>query len=215
MADIEHFDREFPSLSNNSQLPTTGQSSLWSTAGSRNTGGSAQRNQGAAISGSQQNDQSDFFSASSRVAANQGSFRFGSQTGASQPSQAQASTADDFPPLNRNGNGEIGQDRAASLMSTIGFGSQGNIGGGSTQSNRAGNGLLNALSANSRSSEVRSPTFGNIDPVPYRHYRLNADLLQALGPKTAGIHWRKKKPIKSQYLFGKAVLHHKHLCQAQ
>lgn len=42
-------------------------------------------------------------------------------------------------------------------MSTLGFGAQGNTGGGSLQGIRAGNGLLNALSANSRTTDVRSP----------------------------------------------------------
>jgi CCR4-NOT transcription complex subunit 2 len=151
MANFEDYDREFPSLSNNSQISSSGQASMWSMAGSRNTGVPVQRNQGTPQATAQQNDQNDFFSASSRIASNQGSFRFGSQASANQSSQVQAGAPDDFPPLNRNGNGDIGQDRGASLMSTIGFGAQGS---------RAGNGLLNALSANSRSSEVRSPTSG-------------------------------------------------------
>ncbi|KAL1902643.1 transcriptional regulator [Sporothrix stenoceras] len=140
--------------------------------------------------------------------SNQGSFRFGSQTasigqanigqqssigqasiGQQQQQQQQAAQSsqpgsiDDFPPLNRSANaGEIGQDRTASLMSSLGYGSQASatspappgIGGtagagGASAARGMGNGLLNALSANSGSrvasggssgapgGEVRSP----------------------------------------------------------
>lgn len=58
--------------------------------------------------------------------------------------QAPSNTADDFPPLNRNANGDI---------SNLGYGSA-----STTQANRAGNGLLNAISANTRAAEARSPT---------------------------------------------------------
>lgn len=168
-----HYRREFPSLSNSSQLSNAGQSTMWSTSASRSVGGHVQRSQGTPIPSSQQSQQDDFFSATSRLpSSNQGSFRFGSQASMSQSSQTQASNVDDFPPLSRNGNGEIGQDRATSLMSTLGFGGQGGLSVGSNQSSRAGNGLLNAL--NSRSSdgrEVRSPTSGKICTVsPQPHF---------------------------------------------
>lgn len=177
--------REFPSLSNSSQLVNSGQASLWSTAGSRNIGGQAiQRGANTPLS-SQQSQQEDMFGASARLQSNQGSFRFGSQANIGQATIGQASigqasigqpapssqpgSIDDFPPLNRSANaGEIGQDRTASLMSSLGYGSQasatspvpqGGAGGGRSM----GNGLLNALSANSGSrvssggGEVRSP----------------------------------------------------------
>ncbi|KAI1243996.1 hypothetical protein MGN70_013864 [Eutypa lata] len=153
-------------------MPNSGQSSLWSTAGagSRNMGGAIQRNQPTPHS---QQGHDDLFSSASRMSTNQGSFRFGNQT--AQSSQPPPSSIDDFPPLNisnfRNGNGEIGQERGMSLMSTLGFGAQGggaaaaagatavgaSAGTSSLQGTRVGNGLLNALSANTRSSEVRSP----------------------------------------------------------
>ncbi|KAF5020986.1 hypothetical protein F66182_6967 [Fusarium sp. NRRL 66182] len=145
---------EFPSLSNNAQMSNANQSSMWSTAGSRNLGGPIQRNQPTPIS-SQQGGQDDMFSpTSSRGPSVQGGFRFGNQGNIGQPSQAQSSSVDDFPPLNQTSNGEIGSDRTASLMSSLGFGSQ--AGPGPSTSNRV-NGLLNALSANSRSNEARSP----------------------------------------------------------
>ncbi|CAJ2513619.1 Uu.00g017380.m01.CDS01 [Anthostomella pinea] len=148
---------EFPALSNNSQLPSTNSSSLWSTGGSRNTGGTMQRNQPP----SQQGQQEDFFSSSSsRLGSNQGGFRFGNQNSVPQPSQPQPNSIDEFPPLNnnpRNGNGEIGQERGSSLMSTLGFGAQGSATPGSLQPTRSGNGLLNALSANTRSTDGHSP----------------------------------------------------------
>jgi CCR4-NOT transcription complex subunit 2 len=120
-------------------------------------GGSIQRNQSTPLSSQQAQD--DLFPASSRT---QGSFRFGNQS--AQTTQPPPSSIDDFPPLNttsfRNGSGEIGQERSAKLMSTLGFGAQGAAAPGvpgSAPGARAGNGLLNALSANNRASEARSP----------------------------------------------------------
>ncbi|KAF5666205.1 NOT2 family [Fusarium heterosporum] len=137
---------EFPSLSNNAQMSNASQSSMWSTAGSRNLGGPIQRNQ----STPQQGGQDDMFSPTS--SRGQGGFRFGNQGNIGQP--AQPSSVDDFPPLNQTSNGEMGPDRTSSLMSSLGFGSQ--AGSVPSTSNR-GNGLLNALSANSRAIDARSP----------------------------------------------------------
>ncbi|KAH7149953.1 hypothetical protein B0J13DRAFT_279327 [Dactylonectria estremocensis] len=147
---------EFPSLSNNSQLSNASQASMWSGTGSRNLGGSIQRNQPTPLS-SQQGGQDDLFSPnSSRMPPVQGSFRFGSQASMSgQSSQPQSTSIDDFPPLSRTANGEIGSERGANLMTSLGFGPQAGA-PGPVQNNR-GNGLLNALSANSRASEIRSP----------------------------------------------------------
>ncbi|KAK9422718.1 putative CobW-domain-containing protein [Seiridium unicorne] len=154
--------REFPSLSNNSQLPSASQSSLWSTTGSRNVG-PIQRNQPTPLS-SQQGQQDDMFSPSSRLASSQGSFRFGGQGSVGQSSQPQPGSIDDFPPLNnnngfRNSNGDIGQERGSNLMSQLGFGAQPSP-APSLSGSRAGNGLLNALSANTRANETRSPDAG-------------------------------------------------------
>ncbi|KAI0152356.1 hypothetical protein F4776DRAFT_601245 [Hypoxylon sp. NC0597] len=150
---------EFPSLSNNSQLPSAN-SSLWSAGGSRGMGGTIQRNQQPTPLSAQHSQQDDFFSPS-RMSSNQGQYRFGNQNNITQSSQPQPGSIDDFPPLNnnnmRNGNGEIGQERASNLMSTLGFGTQGSAAPGSLQGPRSGNGLLNALSANTRSADVRSP----------------------------------------------------------
>ncbi|GAP82456.1 putative NOT2 NOT3 NOT5 family protein [Rosellinia necatrix] len=148
---------EFPSLSNNSQLPSGNASSLWA-GGSRPMSGAIQRNQPTPHS--QQSQQDDFFSSSSRISTTQGAFRFGTQASMPQSSQPQPSSIDEFPPLNnslRNGEADIGQERGSTLMSTLGFGAQGSTAGGSLQGTRAGNGLLNALSANSRSTDVCSP----------------------------------------------------------
>lgn len=148
--------REFPSLSNNSQLPNANQTSMWSTAGSRNASGPVQRNQPTPVS-SQQTGQDELFSTnSSRLPSAQGSFRFGNQGNIQPPSQVPPTTIDEFPPLNRSANGDIGSERGASLMSSLGFGPQSGASATPLQSNR-GNGLLNALSANSRANEVRSP----------------------------------------------------------
>ncbi|QPG94854.1 hypothetical protein C2857_007154 [Epichloe festucae Fl1] len=142
---------EFPSLSNNSQLNSGNSASMWASGGSRNLSGPVQRNQGTPVS-SQQGALEDMFGGgSSRMPSNQGSFRFGNQGNLSSASQGQPSTADDFPPLNRGSNGEIGSARSANLMS-FAFGSQHGASG-----LHRGNGLLNALSANSRVNDARSP----------------------------------------------------------
>ncbi|ERS97693.1 hypothetical protein HMPREF1624_05864 [Sporothrix schenckii ATCC 58251] len=176
---------EFPSLSNNTQLANAGQASLWSTTGARNIGSqSIQRGANTPLSSQQGQQQEDMFGASTRLPSNQGTFRFGSQAAnIGQASIGQASIGqnaqssqpgaiDDFPPLNRSATtGEIGQDRTTSLMSSLGYsGAQTSAtspaapGGTAAVGTRSiGNGLLNALSANSGSrvasggSEVRSP----------------------------------------------------------
>lgn len=143
--------REFPSLSNNSQLNSANSGSMWASAGSRNIGGPVQRTQGTPIS-SQQGAQEDMFGGgSSRMANNQGSLRFGNEGNLLTASQGQPSTADEFPPLNRGSNGEVGSDRNQNLMS-LGYASQHGASG-----LHRGNGLLNALSANSRANDARSP----------------------------------------------------------
>ena len=155
---------EFPSLSNSSQLPGGNPSSMWSTGntGARNFNGPIQRNQNASVS--QQAGQDDLFTqASSRIPPAQGSFRFGNQGNMQQSTQIPPSSIDDFPPLSRGASEDIGSERAQSLMSTLGFGPQGVSNGVQGQSNR-GNGLLNALSANSRTSEARSP-LGETSPI--------------------------------------------------
>lgn len=109
----------------------------------------------------------DMFSASSgRVPSGQNVFRFGNQSnlGGAQPSQAQSSSADDFPPLNRGG-GDMSQERAASLMSALGFGGQSNP-SAAGQNSRTENGLLNALSANRGGPDTRS-TNGMLDDATF------------------------------------------------
>ncbi|KAI2637060.1 hypothetical protein GGS26DRAFT_547176 [Hypomontagnella submonticulosa] len=150
---------EFPSLSNNSQLSSSNSSSMWSTGASRGMAGSIQRNQQPTPLSSQHAQQDDFFS-SSRMNSSQGQYRFGNQSNVTQSTQPQPSSIDEFPPLNnsnlRNANGEIGQERS-SLMSSLGFGTQGAAAPGPLPGPRSGNGLLNALSANNRTTDVRSP----------------------------------------------------------
>jgi CCR4-NOT transcription complex subunit 2 len=127
---------------------------MWATTGSRNLSGPVQRNQPTPLSS--QAAQDDLFSpSSSRMPSAHGSFRFGNQ-GNVPPSQGQPSTSEEFPPLNRNGNGEIGSER-------IGFATQNGV-PGSLQGNR-GNGLLNALSATSRANDARSPSGGEQTPL--------------------------------------------------
>jgi CCR4-NOT transcription complex subunit 2 len=158
--------REFPSLSNNQTQPSQ---STWAAPGSRTMGSSGNlRLQQAALSAQQQlnaqqqtqQQQDDLFNSSSQLPSSQGGFRFGSQNAVGQVSQS--NSVDEFPPLNRNANGEIGPDRGSSIMQNSGFNNQSNgLGFGSTnppQTSR-NNGLLNALSGSSRlGNRIASPT---------------------------------------------------------
>jgi CCR4-NOT transcription complex subunit 2 len=160
---------EFPSLSNNQTQPSQ---STWAASGSRNLGPSAniRLQQQSSLSSQQQlnaqqqtqQQQDDLFSSSSQLPSSQGGFRFGNQNAVGQSSQS--NSVDEFPPLNRNANGDIGQDRTSSLMQSVGFGAQSNgLGFGSAnppQPNRS-NGLLNALSGTNRApsgNRVASPS---------------------------------------------------------
>lgn len=147
---------EFPSLSNNAQMAGSSQGSMWSgtsNTGSRNITAPVQRNQGTPLSS--QVGQDDMFSPpSSRVASTQGGFRFGGHGSAQAASQqGQSGGPDEFPPLNRGENGELGSDR----LSAMGFGSHDGPPSGTAGPSSRGNGLLNALSATNPTSEVRSP----------------------------------------------------------
>jgi CCR4-NOT transcription complex subunit 2 len=157
------YDREFPSLSNNAQLGNAGQSNLWAT-GARNITAPIPRNQGAPLNSQQSQQQEDLFTSSTRLASSQGSFRFGNPpSGAQSSSQSQGTSVDEFPPLARNANGDIGQERGSNLMASFAFGAPPAAASAqTTQASRAGNGLLNALSANSRAAETVSPTAGEL-----------------------------------------------------
>src|SRR5688572_25658630 len=138
-------------------MSSSNPASMWSSTGSRNMSGPIPRNQSTPMS-SQQAQDDPFSQASSRLqGGNQSAFRYGNQANASPATQAQPASNDDpFPPLNRNAGGEIGSERGQNLMASLGFGGQNGAQAVSAPSNR-GNGLLNALSANSRASEGRSP----------------------------------------------------------
>lgn len=137
---------EFPSLSNSSQLGNANASSMWSTAaGARGPG--PRNQQSTPLSAPPQEDL--YTSSSSR-----GGFRFGNQ---GQPAPSPSNPPEEFPPLNRNANGEIGGERGGHL----GFGAQGGASSSAAPNARAaGNGLLNALSAN-RTSDAASPATSN------------------------------------------------------
>ncbi len=108
-----------------------------------------------------QQQQDDLFSSSSQLPSSQGGFRFGSQNAVGQSSQPTA--VDDFPPLNRGNNGDIGPDRGSNMIPNLGFGAPSNgIGFGSANPSQTSrnNGLLNALSGSNRvisGNRVASP----------------------------------------------------------
>jgi CCR4-NOT transcription complex subunit 2 len=159
---------EFPSLSNNQpQQPSNSAQSTWSMPSTRNLGQTTSQRptqqsmlpvqQQSQTQQQMQQQQEDLFSPPSQLSSAQGGFRFGNQTTVGQSSQSQVNPTDEFPPLNRNINGEIGQDRSLGLGTTVGFGAQssgltfGNTPGGSQ--GLRNNGLLNALS-----SSIRTPS---------------------------------------------------------
>lgn len=137
---------------------------MWATttAGARGLGGPIARNSATPLS-AQPTAQDDIYASSASTRA--GGFRYANQANVGQTSQAQP--ADDFPPLGRSANGEIGGERGANLMSSLGFGAQNAqssaASGPAASSRAAGNGLLNALSANNRSTDGASPS-GSNDP---------------------------------------------------
>ena len=101
----------------------------------------------------QQHD--DLFGSSSQPGpGSQGGFRFGAQNAVGQSSQP--NPVDEFPPLNRNANGEIGQDR---LIQNVGFGSQSNDSGFDAPIRNGeriirNNGLLAAVMGSSRNNST-------------------------------------------------------------
>ncbi|TQN72084.1 General negative regulator of transcription subunit 2, partial [Colletotrichum shisoi] len=167
VVDADFISSEFPSLSNNAHMNTSGQSNMWSSTASRNLGGGGgpvPRNQQSTPL-SAQSTQDELFPPTS---ARQGAFRFGGQNSGGPAPQAQSNPVDDFPPLNRNANGEIGGERGANLMPSLGFGNQASPSPAAIPPPRsagAGNGLLNALSANSR-PDGRSPSIVSVQDLP-------------------------------------------------
>lgn len=152
---------------------------MW-TAGSRPLGVPGQRSQANPLS-AQTNQQDDIFTTSARMSSGQGTFRFGSQNSARQSSLNPVSGADEFPPLSRAANGEMGQERTAGLINSLGFGSEPVASTSSVQSSRAGNGLMNALNANARATETRSSISGTLPESSL--LSSTADSLQAQGPR--------------------------------
>ncbi|RCI09771.1 hypothetical protein L249_4056 [Ophiocordyceps polyrhachis-furcata BCC 54312] len=146
---------EFPSLATNSQLSTAGQATMWSATGSRNPNGPVQRNQSIPVT-TPSSGQDDLFNpAPSRVPPNQGSF-FSTKKGLTAAvTRGQQGSVDD---PNKAANGYLRSERGANAM-TLGFGGPQNTSPAHAPAHK-GNGLLNALSANSRANEARSPPGG-------------------------------------------------------
>ncbi|CAD6501271.1 BgTH12-01523 [Blumeria graminis f. sp. triticale] len=149
---------EFPSLSENQ--PHQSQSTS-TAAGARNIGPSTnmrltqqssistQQHLGAQIPSQQQ--QEDLFN-SAQIPSSQGVFRFGNPNTAIQNSQSNG--VDEFPPLNRNINGEIGQGRGYGLIQNSGFSAPSNgLSFNSTNPTSTPScGLLSAISNSARNS---------------------------------------------------------------
>jgi hypothetical protein len=173
----EDYNSEFPSLSNNPSQNTNPGQSTWAMPTGRPLGqATSHRTQQALLPSQQQTlaqqqtqqQQDDLFASSSQLPSSQGGFRFGGQNPVGQSSQSQENTTDDFPPLSRNVNGDIGQDRLG-LLQNVGFGGQSSnlgfgagIGGSHTNRN---NGLLNALSSSSRTPSINPRDTGAVGPT--------------------------------------------------
>ncbi|KAH0543439.1 hypothetical protein FGG08_002204 [Glutinoglossum americanum] len=141
---------EFPSLSSSQPQHQNSSQAAWASAPQRGT--PVQRPQPNSNNNqattAQQQQQDDLFPSASQFASGLDDFRssaFGGQArqmaGSGQP---QTGNIDEFPPLGRAGNGEIGQDRRGSLMQSVGFGGHANGAG-------FGPGLLQPQSLQTRS----------------------------------------------------------------
>lgn len=156
---------EFPSLSNNQTQPSQ---STWAAQSARNVGPTtamrAQPSHPISAQQQSQQQQDDLFASSSQLPSSQTVFRF-NQNAVSQ-SASHAQSADDFPPLSRNSNGDIGQARGSGAIQSVGFGAQANgMGFGSTNppQQTRNNGLLDVLSGSNRTganNRVSSPVTG-------------------------------------------------------
>ncbi|KAI9774670.1 MAG: hypothetical protein M1840_002919 [Geoglossum simile] len=143
---------EFPSLSSSQSQHQTSSQAAWTSAPQRGT--PVQRpqansnNNQATTSQQQQQQQDDLFPSASQFASGLDDFRASAFSGQARQmagsSQPQTGNIDEFPPLGRTGNGEIGQDRRGSLMQNVGFGGHANGAG-------FGPGLLQPQSLQTRS----------------------------------------------------------------
>lgn len=178
-------NREFPSLSNTPSQQTQASNSagsLWAGPNARIGQAAvprpqqqplgnhapallAQQQQQSQAQQQTQQQQDDLFMSSSQLSNGQGAFRFGGQSAvgqATQTAQSQNGGADEFPPLSRNTNGDLGHDRSGAQNSAFGnaqgtsaFASE----TGSAQALRGGH--LNSLAAGQRvasGGRVASPT---------------------------------------------------------
>jgi CCR4-NOT transcription complex subunit 2 len=100
-------------------------------------------------------------------------YRFGGQNTVGQLSgstRPQTGNIEEFPPLGRNGGGEIGQDRRSNMVPNASFGAHSNgrtFGPGlnQQQSVQGRNVLLNALSGQQEGSRPRVGNVGVISPA--------------------------------------------------
>jgi CCR4-NOT transcription complex subunit 2 len=150
---------EFPSLSNNQTQPSQ---STWAAQSARNAGPSSSLRTQASVPLSaqqqaQQQQQDDLFSSSSQLPSTQGGFRFGNQSAVGQ-SASHIQGVDEFPPLSRNANGDIGQDRGSSIVHNVGFGAPSNGMGFGAANPPQSNGLLNAINGNRAGASNRGPS---------------------------------------------------------
>lgn len=151
---------EFPSLSNNQPQPSQ---STWATQGARSAGPPSNMRaqpsaQLSAQQQTQQQQQDDLFTSSSQLPSAQGSgFRFANQNAVGQ-SASHTQGVEEFPPLSRNANGEVSQDRGSNLLQGVGFGAQSNGMGFGSGNPPQPNGLLNVINGSRAGANNRGPS---------------------------------------------------------
>ncbi|KAI9848862.1 MAG: hypothetical protein M1837_006378 [Sclerophora amabilis] len=123
----------------------------------------------------QHQQQESIFPTSSQFSSNLDDFRFGGQDAIGQlpgSSQPKTGSIDDFPPLGRTGNGDLGQERRSSLIQNAGFGGQSNTSGigfgpGANQAQNLPirSGILGSISGHSDGSRNGGVSGGVLSPA--------------------------------------------------
>lgn len=121
---------EFPSLSASQPQHQNSSQAAWTNAPQRSTPVQRPQPNSSSNQTTAGQQQDDLFPSASQFTSGLDDFRAGAFSGQARQmagsSQPQTGNIDEFPPLGRTGNGEIGQDRRRSLIQNVGFGGHAN-----------------------------------------------------------------------------------------